>query len=245
MKKYLLFSLLIVGLVLILYGCGSDDDSNGSLDQQLQDIENQSNQIIQVINSCDDSNLCTEDIFNGLTKECEHRRLDHCCGDTVCDSDERCDAGTHKTICSQDCPRQCPAFVEIDDWECENNCLVAPDHFLVDGDAKFNLNLQNIGELALNDVTSSFRCFRKSGLEFFTDRNMQPKSGVLFRDHFNAGQEKVYLSGEYYGNNKASYTFEVVGTPTENLVLDCQTTFKTQSGYYAVKDIQIRLSTSQ
>ncbi len=235
MKRVIIYGFLLFLLALAVYGCSKEVQPPAQVPVQENITQ------VQVIASCDDANACTEDIFNNLTQQCEHRRLDHCCGDSVCDIDERCDEASHQTKCAQDCPRECPAYVEFTEWQCTGSCFNAGPYYVIEADAKFTTDLTNIGEKSLNDIKSQFNCIRVGGsTTFYSDRSTQPKAGVIFKDHFNSADESIYLSGEIYGRNKASYTFEVEGEPTEDVQLTCSLTM-TGLEFYHSSDININL----
>ncbi|MBI2148486.1 hypothetical protein HYU23_02305 [Candidatus Woesearchaeota archaeon] len=212
MKKSSILFLFIGVFTILLYACTPQPP-------QVPIKENVTE--VKVIASCDDSNQCTEDLFNQLTQQCEHKRLDHCCGDRTCDSDERCDLNTHKTKCPEDCPRNCPVSIVTDNIECTGKCIKGEEMFLVDGDTKFTMKLQNIGELSANDITSSFRCIKTSGITFISSSTATEKSGITFRDYFNENDKKIYLSGAPYGKDSATYNLEIKGIPREEVMLIC------------------------
>ena len=210
MKKSLLLIMSFI-LVLVLYACTT------SKPQQVTVKENVSE--VKVVASCNDDNPCTEDLFNQLTQECEHKRLNYCCGDRTCDANERCDQAKHKTVCPEDCPRECPGELALSNLECSGKCIKSEDKYIVDGDTKFTLQVQNIGELSINDVTSIFRCTKENGNIFVSTTTAKTKSGVSFKDYFNNEEKKISLTGIPYGKDKAKYTLEITGNPEEDVTM--------------------------
>lgn len=218
MKRILIF--LVIGLV-FLVGCVEETPKQASNDFAKQ---------VVIIPSCDDGDVCTEDVFNNLTQQCDHVEMEFCCGDGVCSGGERCDAETHRTVCPDDCPMECPAVMVLGEWDCSGKCLEGPGYYLIDGDAILNVTLENIGELNFVDVASGFRCNKEStGNLYVSDMNIAPKNGVLFRHYFDNGEEKVYLSGAPYDRNKVNFILDLEGVPEEEMDLNCFVTFRTIS----------------
>lgn len=230
MKLKLLIGFFVISIIL-LYGCTSTPNENTQMPVKE----------VKVIASCDDSNPCTEDVFNQLTQQCEHTRLDHCCGDGRCDADERCDQSTHQTICAKDCPRECPAFLSLNVIGCSGECTIDQDSFIIKGNSMINMQIQNIGEISLNDVVSTFKCTKENGNAFLSTNGATTNLGMSMKDYFNEGTSKVTLSGTPYGKNKASYTLKFDGTPQENLNLQCDL-YAGYLGTYITKSIKVKLS---
>lgn len=227
----------MLATILIFYGCSKSAEVQPPQQVPISEPIRE----VKVIASCDDANNCTDDIFNNLTMQCEHRRLDHCCGDGVCDSNERCNISSRRTECPQDCALSCPGFIVVDEnWVCNGKCLKAHDYYLIDGNAKFTVSLENKGELGLNGITSDFECTKSTGSILMSSTNNAPEAGVSFNGYFNSGDKDIYLSGQPYERNNATYTFELQGEPTENLNLKCSISLRASDFYYS-KDLTINL----
>ena len=234
MKKALFLTIFLLSLIAVIYGC-TNEPKQVSVQENITEVK--------VIASCDDSNPCTEDIFNDLTKQCDHKKLDHCCGDKTCDSDERCNQETHKTICPQDCPQNCPGVLTIEEVGCEGNCIKGESSFLIDGDSKIKFQVKNIGELSVNEVKGSFKCTKPNENTFVGTNFMSSQSGVTFTNYFNKNMEKIDISGAPYGKDEADYSLEIKGKPTEEILLNCKTEVGSLTNTASV-EFKIKLSSS-
>jgi len=238
MKSYY----LIIGLifVLFLYGCSEKEQPQT---QEVPPIQGRAVQEFSVIPSCDDNNACTEDIFNELTQECEHKKLERCCGDGVCDMSERCDYTIHSTVCPDDCPRECPPFVVISDWGCDGDCYKTADYYIVNGDTKFKLTLENVGETILADIKSSYFCSVGEGVRYYSDGDRATRNGMIVKSYFNDDEDQkttfLFLTGINYLQNKGEFTLEFTGTPEKDLRLTCAVRFSANNFYYGT-DLEIK-----
>ncbi len=241
-KQFWFIVFLVTLLALVLYGCGDSEEQATNLTPvPIEEVQ----QPVVVQTSCDDYNPCTEDVFNNLTRNCEYRRMTNCCGDGTCTGDERCDASTHATKCLADCRPECPAFLVVSDWGCEGECLKAGTKYIVEGDSKFTLTLENIGELPLTGITSNFRCNRVGGSNFYSSNTNTVKEGVSFRGYFSGdSEERTSLTGVPYGRNNAIYTFEVSGEPESNIELKCTVGITAPDVYYPAQ-LSLSLSAAQ
>ncbi len=232
MKK-VLFILLLSILAIVLASCTSNNQTTDN-NSQMPIKE------VKVVASCEDNNACTEDIFNQLTQQCEHTRLDHCCGDSVCDSDERCNTNTHKTKCITDCKLACPGFLTITNTECTGKCTKTGNTFVINGDSKIIMELENVGEISVNDVTSNFKCIKENGNTFAATNGLMSNLGMTVKEYFNSGELKVQLSGLPYNKNKATYTLELNGIPQQQNTIKCDTNFGSL-GVYVTNNFDIKL----
>ena len=148
---------------------------------------------------CDDLNICTLDRYDENFDRCEYEVIKPCCGDNICEKSESCNLKTHDTGCSVDCKLKCPAFIEVSDVMCGENCRKVNGKFLVDDDSYLEIVLENIGEEGSMVVTGKFDCeseFRSIRIDY------DNIFGVRFDDHFDGVQEKI---GSLAGKSKNRY----------------------------------------
>lgn len=237
-KYLLIFGFLVL---LSLYGCSKEEQP--TVQETAPPIQGMVVEEVKTLPSCDDNNSCTEDKFNELTNECEHVKLERCCGDGVCDTAERCDLSIHSTICTNDCPKKCPAFVVVEEWKCEGKCFETQEHYSIDGDATLKTKLENIGELGTAEIFSFVNCVRPTGGEFNTDGDY-PIDGILIKGYFDNEEETVYLTGKPFGRNSADYTLEFKGKPEKDFRLKCTVLFTANEFYYN-KDFNVNFVSIQ
>ncbi len=134
--------------------------------------------------TCSDNNACTLDFFDTATSACANTPIPNCCGNNICESNERCavvceDADCTKmsqqTVCKLDCPLSCPATLAVHKlatvyqdksvqnpktFTCESaNCEQLDDaEFKLTGPASIKTFITNLGEQASDIVTSQFNC---------------------------------------------------------------------------------------
>ena len=140
---------------------------------------------VAVIGTCDDKNDCTDDAFNELTKQCEHKTIENCCGNGKCETQEHCNLETYETGCSKDCPLECPAKVEISKFECANeNCKeLSENTFVLNSPSSLiKATLTNIGERSSGNLNSEFRC--DAGLSGTVSGDNAKIKSVTFKDYF-------------------------------------------------------------
>ena len=232
--KLLIFVVLVS---LVLYGCSSETQPVVSQQQIPVNLTE-----VYVIPSCDDNNICTDDVFNNVTQQCEYVRQATCCGDGVCDFNERCDLTAHKTKCSQDCIRECPAFLQFSNWECSGSCFNTGSYYIIDGNAVFKSTLTNIGEMSLNNIKARFNCAKEDlSSIFYNEKLSTEKSGVIIKNYFSNNTTSVSLSGESYAKNQVEYTFEIIGKPTSDMNLICTVILSTADGFYSSYDFNLHL----
>lgn len=135
-------------------------------------------------NNCSDGNVCTIDFFDTTTNSCTHAAVANCCGNNVCENNERCGVvcvgtackSTAKiTLCKQDCSLSCPASLVVhkivDKYEdktvqnpktftCETGACEQLDdgEFKLTGAASLKTYITNLGEQASDAVTSQLYC---------------------------------------------------------------------------------------
>ena len=236
LKYILLFSLAVI--LLFIYGCSKEPTPVVETTQPVAPVVPN----ITTIPSCDDVDSCTDDLFNQLTQECEHKKLDRCCGDGLCDVSERCNYTIHTTVCPDDCPRECPAFVQVSDFGCEGNCYKTKDYFVVDGNTVFKSKLENIGELPLGSILSGFTCFRLgSSSTYYEDGYDNVRDGIKMNGHFNEDNEDtIFLTGKTFLQNTVNYYLEITGDPDDDVELSCTIRF-TSDDFYQGKELRINL----
>jgi len=203
-----LIILLLIPLVLFIAAC----------EQQQQKQE-------KVINTCDDSNPCTDDAFNEKTMQCEHNKLSKCCGNRICEDGERCDPEKGYTLCASDCPLECPAKVTVSKFSCATSkCQETSENtFTITGSSVIKADLENIGEKGTSMITSRFKC-GKGGTDVVS-HDKDTLFGITFRDYFKEGDDNIYLSGRQSetGGNKAEYKIAFDITKLEQETdLDCE-----------------------
>ncbi len=207
--------------------------------------ETPNNDQTQIKTDCSDSNDCTIDSFNELTKECEHKVNPTCCGNNLCEPSEReCDFSTYQTKCLKDCNVVCPAKVVMNNDGSNNNqelsfkcsdlsCTYLGDNkFEITGLSYIQTTLVNIGEKSTSSITSSFECKKASLLVANADGDSF--KGIIFKDYFNSNEEKLdSLNSRIPGNNKATYFLQIDATKRElptnltcTMALNSQTDFK-------------------
>ncbi|MEW6062853.1 MAG: hypothetical protein AB1571_00575 [Nanoarchaeota archaeon] len=206
----LLIILLLIPLVLFIAACEQA--------QQKQQEE-------KVVNTCDDNNPCTDDVFNEKTMQCEHNKLSKCCGNRICEEGERCNPEVGYTICSSDCPLECPAKATVSKFSCATSkCQQTSENtFTITDSSVIEADLENIGERGTDLITSRFKCGK--GETDLVSHDKDNLFGISFRDYFNNNEDTIYLSGRQSetGGNKAKYKFAFDITKLEKATdLDCE-----------------------
>ncbi len=207
--------------------------------------ETPNNDQTQIKTDCSDSNECTIDSFNELTKECEHVTKENCCGNNICEPSEReCDFSTYQTKCIKDCNAICPAKVVVNNdattnqhefpFKCsDSNCKqIANNEFEITGLSSIQTTLVNIGEISSSAITSNFDC--KKDISLLANADGDSFKGIIFKDYFNNNEEKIdSLNSRIQENNKATYYFQFDASKREiatkficNIALASQADFK-------------------
>src|SRR3989338_1503863 len=207
--------------------------------------ETPNNDQTQIKTDCSDSNECTTDSFNELTKQCEHVTKENCCGNAVCEPSEReCDFSTYQTKCVQDCNAICPAKVVVNNdastnqhefsFKCsDSNCKQITDsEFEITGLSSIQTTLVNLGEMSSSAITSNFDCKKDSSL--LANADGDSFKGIIFKDYFNNNEENLdSLNSRIQSNNKATYYLQFDASkrdiPTKfvcNIALASQIGFK-------------------
>ncbi len=189
------------------------------------------------IPSCDDNNDCTDDVFNEATGKCEYKRLETCCGDGFCDFSERCNDETHMTVCPLDCPRTCAGVLTLSEFSCEGRCTLNEDNFIVTGSSILKSQMENIGELPLSSLSSSFTCRRiDSNVIYYDEKNEKDVyNNISMKDYFEGDENKVVLKGNYFPNNTALYYLEINGVPEKTRLFICTIRFTGGATYYSTE----------
>ena len=178
---------------------------------------------VAVIGTCDDKNDCTDDAFNELTKQCEHKTIENCCGNGKCETQEHCNLETYETGCSKDCSLECPAKVEISKFECANeNCKeLSENTFALNSPSSLiKATLTNIGERSSGNLNSEFRC--DAGLSGVVSGDNATIKKIKFRDYFADGDETTIVNSKVSkisNNLDYSINFEINNEAPFNL--DC------------------------
>ena len=181
-------------------------------------------------NICDESETCKcidcendPKCFEGLIAEPENKQTETAdetkeainCGNGVCEENELCNLETYETSCPKDCKLLCPTKLVVGDFReeqtffCTGECDFYDNIFTITGDSKIQTNIRNIGETASNVLTSDFNCYFDDG-EVMSRRDNDGNYGIIVRDYFNDGEQKVSsINSRISGNNLASYIFEV------------------------------------
>lgn len=228
MKLIYLFFLLI--LVFLFAGC---TDTNESADVSGNNVDGSIENFSGI--SCDDNNQCTEDFFDKELGDCRYKRLDHCCGDNFCDPDEGCELEKHETKCPGDCPKSCPAFVVVGEFECSGDCEKLGENYTLSGDSRFTINLKNLGELPLYGIKSKVNCNNNRGITILSNTKGEKGFGVSVRDYFGKNEDTTFLSGIDFEKNKIDYSIEFNGKPEKNMDLGCSVSFIAPDYFYNAK----------
>ncbi len=244
MKTSAYFTLTLLFLVLFLYACSAAEEEPAST-QDPGPVTKGPEGEVKNAPSCDDNNVCTEDKYNEQTGQCENKKLNVCCGDSVCDVSERCDPSIHTTVCPGDCTRNCPAYLIVSPVECVGACFKTEDYYIVDGPTTFSFKLENQGELSATNINSGFNCLKdSSGVKFMDERDNDVRDGVSIIGVFDNEEETITLTGKTYLKSSTTYTLKITGEPTRDNDLTCSVRFSASEFYYG-NDIKIRLRTRQ
>ena len=215
MKRAVFAVILIFIAVFLISGCAQKDETTppASIEQPKQE---------EVKVSCDDDNACTRDVYNAITKACEHTMMDTCCGNDKCEPDERCNEETHRTICVEDCALQCPGFLIIhkselgtttDDFSYTcfgSGCTQTDeDDFVITGKSDstgIKTVLTNIGELYYPLITSNFYCQELTEWAQQATTDNAEMRGIKVKDYFGDNkQSAANLKSVVNGNNSITY----------------------------------------
>lgn len=230
MKK-LILSFLVLALLIFIASCTKTETpkvvcGDSICDQaescSCDDCKSEEKCKISIIGTCDDKNSCTEDIFNELTKQCEHKTLKTCCGNDECEENERCNKGTYETLCPSDCPYECPAKVTPSKFECASeNCKeLSEDNIEISGNAVIKSTMTNIGERGSSKLTSEFRCDGGS-LGMIKGDNSKIK-GITFKDYFGNNEETAMINSRISKlSNTLDYNVEFTKANTSPLNINC------------------------
>ncbi|MBI2041046.1 MAG: hypothetical protein HYT16_03000 [DPANN group archaeon] len=170
---------------------------------------------------CQDSNPCTVDTYDRNRGQCTHSSVANCCGNSVCEQNERCNTETLETACQQDCSLSCPAFLTVSKFAAQKepdkysyNCVSGScdaqglNEFRIKGDAVVHTYINNWGELATENPVSAQTFCAYNGEQVKLDGTL---FGVKLTDHFGGGKD---TSGQISartakGQNYAEYSIEV------------------------------------
>lgn len=249
MPKFFIYLFICAGIFLV----GCDDTANVSGDlgaedketaenvsDNLPDIDKNESEEILDITSCDDEDRCTEDVFDAESGSCRHSRMEICCGDGFCDFSERCDEEIHNTVCPSDCPRTCSGVLTLSEFSCEGSCTFDGSNFIVTGSSILKAQLENIGELPLGSLSSSFSCRNvKTNTIYYDEKNEKDVyNGVSIKDYFEGNKNKVLLKGRPFPDNTAMYYLEITGVPEKTKQFLCTIRF-TGSAVYSSTELKL------
>ncbi len=248
MPKFFIYLFICAGI--FLAGCSTDttgvvSDLDLEANETVKDVsdnlpEADDNGEVLDIQSCDDADPCTEDVFNTGREICEHSRMEICCGDGFCDFSERCDEETHNTVCPSDCPRTCPGVLTLSEFSCNGSCTFDGSNFIITGSSVLNIQLENIGELPLGSLSTSFAC-RNVGTNtiYYDERNEEDVyNGVFIKDYFDGNKNKVLIKGKPFPDDTAEYYLEITGVPEKTKQFLCTIRF-TGSGVYRSTELKL------
>jgi len=251
MPKFLFY--LFLCLVIFFAGCGDVTEETNRTDINTENVsdyaagnikeEDLTKEIPDDL-SCDDNNDCTDDVLNEGTGKCVHKRLETCCGDGFCDFLERCNDKTHTTVCPSDCPRTCAGVLTLSEFSCEGSCTLNGDNFVVTGSSILKVQMENIGELPLSSLSSSFTCRQTdSNVVHYDEKNEKEiYNNITIKDYFEGDKNKVVLKGNYFPNNTASYYLEISGIPEKTRLFLCIIRF-TGGAVYKSAEIKLNFET--
>ena len=194
-----------------------------------------------IIATCDDSNKCTDDIFNELTKQCEHKIILNCCGNAKCEEGERCNMQTYETACPSDCNLECPGHVIISEFSCvaKDNCRqIGKNSFVMNGDSKIKAVLTNEGERISGNINSEFKCDAGS-LGMIKGDNANIK-GITFMDYFDNNEQTASINSRVSKiGNTVGYYIEFKAANSEAVDLKCKATLQDDNIVDLTPDISL------
>lgn len=202
--KGLYFLILLAAALLLISSCTinqvenkvvcGDEICDASESCACDDCKGEEKCKVTVVATCDDGNECTEDIFNELTKQCEHKKIDVCCGNGKCEEGERCNLETAETSCPDDCELSCPAKVTMSKFTCDSGgCReTGENEFEITSNATIKVTLTNVGERATGKVNSIFVCPGEN--PSLVSGDYKEIKGVRFSDYFNDGIQSETIS---------------------------------------------------
>ncbi len=233
-------------------GCGPNEDTTfGTEDGCKKKIisgataEGSKSEEVLDVNSCDDGDVCTEDTLDAETGKCTYERSESCCGDGFCDFSERCNEESHKTVCPSDCPRTCPGVLTVSEFTCEGECDTLEDEtFSITGNSLLQTRPENIGELPLSSISSSFSCrSAESGSIYYNEKSEKDVyNGVSIKDYFEGNKESVVLKGEPFPDTSIVYNLEITGSPEKTRSFICTIRFTGSAVYYS-REITLNFET--
>ena len=256
MPKFLFY--LFLCLAIFFAGCADASDETNETDIEAGNIsddtpekleedaagEDDGGKKIIEIPSCDDNNECTGDVLNERTGKCEHKRLEICCGDGFCDFSERCNDDAHTTVCPLDCPRTCAGVLTLSEFSCEGSCSLNGENFIITGSSILKTQMENIGELPLSSLSSSFECRQMDSNVIHYDEKNEDEvyNNITIKDYFEGDKNKVVLKGNHFPNNTALYYLEISGVPEKTRLFLCTIRF-TGGAVYSSTEIKLNFET--
>lgn len=230
MKRAACFIFFIFVAIFLVSGCAGKEKAAETGTSLPSTTEPKTQETVKT--TCDDDNACTTDVFNALTKTCEYKIIENCCGNKRCEETERCDAVMHRTNCIPDCTLLCPAFLIIhttetgitsDDFSYSNygdglEQLDENDFATTGKNSKMGIKtvLTNLGERSTKLITSTFYCQELEVIENVRQQaNFDGETirGIKFTDYFGNNLQDLELNSAAAGNNSVTYylNFDTTG----------------------------------
>jgi len=222
MKRAVCFIFLVFVAVFLVSGCASKSkttETGSTLPSTVTEKET-----TEVKSDCSDDNACTTDTFNTLTKTCEHKLIENCCGNGRCEESERCNEVTHRTNCIPDCKLLCEAYLIIhkteagitsDDFSYSSygtkiEQIDEKDFATSDKESSMGVKtvLTNLGERSTKPITSTFYCQELNAIDNSRQQvNFDGETirGIKFTDYFGNNLQTVELNSAAAGNNSITY----------------------------------------
>ena len=197
MKSILL--ILVIAVLIIISACDNSNNINSLNEKEA--------------NPCDDKNECTLDAKNS-NGECINAIMQNCCGNNICEINERCNQLTRISSCSNDC-ELCPAEIKTRFLGCNGECTVNADGSIVSyGNSNLEFEIENLGETNIN-ILPEFACI-KSGQGI----------GKINLAYYGLNVQDSISENLLNGKSKLKYTVNLQGISNSKINLECSANFK-------------------
>ena len=210
--KQLIGGGIAVLFILIVLASGCLTGSTSAVDS-ISDAQQEKTELKA---DCNDNNKCTKDYYNELTGDCEFTIIDDCCGNGICEPDERCNEDTHLTNCVEDCTRTCPHYLIVHKTEtgkesdtfamscADTNCeQISENRYMIPDSSGVKTIITNIGERSAPIISASFIC---QSDDIQANENGEDIKGVVFEGYFDDNEEYAKgLNAIQSGSNSAIY----------------------------------------
>lgn len=164
------------------------------------------------------------------------------CGDSKCEPSEMCDQVTLKTVCPKDCNYLCQEHITSSEVTCEGLCKKEDNGYYINGNARFKINLENIGESSAYQIRSNFIC---RGITKTAQRDGDNFFGMEFEDYFIDFKNRKTEILDIAKNppvNKGLYVLSLTKkSDLETGKITCTIKIKSQNTFNFEKEIKIRL----